>query len=466
MREKVTATHKKGAALYALLAFNAVLFLAMLVLCGVYLNMRINGVHPALPEIPANDKWILTGSGYDVQSGAKPLISPSFIGYKTADGAMTAATFDTSARENLMEVLADSLNALLAGTHQRVPFQSDAERRAYVAELCEAERFVYVSFFGELPADALLPSLRGGSFPKLSEKFFVKYMFLLPDENDSLYAVCLDADRNAVLLQPEQPLPYTGDKLRAYTGMRGYVDFAFEKPDPAAAMFTRSFDVNSVIIQPSSAFYTFEPEDDKTKKLLKTLDFNTNMVKYFRSGDNSTASFVDDGRELYVSIEEGTVTYSASESGIHLSAFLGYYPANGKTYTFEDAVLCVKYMLHSLDRILVGGDAAPALVGVTRSGEGALLFSLKYFYNGVMLTDNAADITVEISGNRVTKLHIVMLFCDGGRLTKPVLPQKLALELLTEKTADETYEYHALFESEPATNQVKLVWVAGKAVGE
>lgn len=56
---------QRDALLGLLIAANAVLFFTMLVLCGIYLNLRINGSASTLPQIPASDRWILTGSGSD-----------------------------------------------------------------------------------------------------------------------------------------------------------------------------------------------------------------------------------------------------------------------------------------------------------------------------------------------------------------------------------------------------------------
>ena len=61
---------KKDLLLGVLLAAAAVLFFAMLALCGVYLNMRTGNRTSTLPPVPARDRWILTGSGSNLQSGA------------------------------------------------------------------------------------------------------------------------------------------------------------------------------------------------------------------------------------------------------------------------------------------------------------------------------------------------------------------------------------------------------------
>lgn len=137
---------QRDALLGLLIAANAVLFFTMLVLCGIYLNLRINGSASTLPQIPASDRWILTGSGSDLQSGAKSLLSPSFIGFKSADGTQTAVTFDTSSRKNLQKELESVLNALLSGEIRRADLQTDADKRAFAADLCSAERYLFCSF--------------------------------------------------------------------------------------------------------------------------------------------------------------------------------------------------------------------------------------------------------------------------------------------------------------------------------
>lgn len=458
---------QRDALLGLLIAANAVLFFTMLVLCGIYLNLRINGSASTLPQIPASDRWILTGSGNDLQSGAKSLLSPSFIGFKNADGTQTAVTFDTSSRKNLQKELESVLNALLSGEIRRAELQTDADKRAFAADLCSAERYLFCSFFGELPAASLMPAIRAGGFPSLDENFFVRYLFLLPDENDDTYAVCLDDSYNAVFLYPWEKIPYTGDKLSAYNGVRGYAGFSFVNGLPESAVYTSSFDVDSVVILSSGSFYSYDMSEERTKNLLKTLGFNINTVKNIRSGRNTASSFVDGERELYVTLDEtyGRFIFSSEEDGLPLSDFLGYYPNDGKSYAFEDQILCVKYLLSAFDRILVGGDAAPVLVGVSLAEDGSSVFRLKYFYNGVMLTENAADITVVIHNDRIVRIEVVTLFCDGGSLTKPVLPQSLALSLF-DGSADGNYSYHAMFEKEPDTNQVKLVWVAETEEGE
>lgn len=445
----------------ALVLLCAVLFVVMLLLSGYYLNLRVNGTSSTLPEIPAKDRWIMTGSAYAEKTGTKSLLSPYFMGIKFADGSQCAATFDTSARQSLSAMLDASLESLLTGELKHISLPTQADRRAYAAELCAAERYTFYALFGELPAAALLPALHNGDATGPVENFFVKYIFLLPDEQNFVYAVMLDAALNAVCLYPREDLPYNADSLYSIRETKGYAGFSFTDGLPHSVVFTESFDVASVVIMPSSAFYSYQMGEDKTDKLLKTLGFNTGVTKCVRTGDGSAINFVDEKRELYVDLDNASMTFSAGGDGLHLSDFLGYYPDNDSSYSFADRILGVKYLLGSMDRLLVGGDATPAFVGTLGKENGVTVFYLKYFYNGVMLTDKSYDIAVEMKADAVMSFTATTLFCDSGYMTKPVLPQTLTLPLFSTEASEMT-TYYAMFENDASTNQVKLVWVAAR----
>lgn len=64
---------KKDLLLGVLLAAAAVLFFAMLALCGVYLNMRTATARRHCRRFRASDRWILTGSGGNLAKRRKIL---------------------------------------------------------------------------------------------------------------------------------------------------------------------------------------------------------------------------------------------------------------------------------------------------------------------------------------------------------------------------------------------------------
>lgn len=113
---------------------------------------------------------------------------------------------------------------------------------------------------------------------------------------------------------------------------------------------------------------------------------------------------------MYISNDKYSIEYSAYDSGIHMSAFLGYYPESRKNYSLTDAVYCVRLLLNSFDQILVGGNAFPSIVGVYQNDTGSIIFEFKYLYNGVLLNDNDYDILIEIKDNYIINIKMDPIF--------------------------------------------------------
>ena len=455
---------ERNIALYFLISIIAVLFVSMLVLCGLYLDLRINGISSSLPDIPEKDKWILTETANDPGISTEFLITTSFIGFKTKENGMIAAIPDYSPRKSLITRLDKCLPELFSGKGEHINFKNEAEKEEFIKSVTNSESFFYVAYYGEIPSAAILPSANiDNSMLMVTENFYIQYMFILPDPDDNMYAVCFDKDMEAVVLTPEKSIAYSENNFFAYNGVSGFVEFEFVSDLYPEPLYTESFDANSVMMVPSSSFYDFKLYEDSTKQLLKVLGFNTNMVKTFRSGDNTTATFVDEGKELYVSIKNSTISYNGYDSGIHMSDILKYEPQNDG-YTFSDTVLCVKYLIGLLDRVIVGGDASATLVGIRKDKDG-IYFDLKYFYNGIMLNENASDITVRIKGDYIKDIDINAVFCVGGAFKKPVIPQKLAMTVLGEEGSGNV-RYNAAFSDSGETSSYELVWIARREVEE
>lgn len=449
---------KKTWPLFSVISLIAVLFAGMLVLCGLYIDLRVNGVSSSLPPIPENDKWILTDSGYNAHNSAQRSVSFSFIGFKTPDTGMTAAAFSRSSRNALADIFEKYALPLLTGEVSRPQFESEKEKNEYLASLLSQEAFMYVSFYNELPSAVLAPGLYGVSGVK--ESFGVRYMFVVPD-GESVVGVCLDSKLNPVVLTTERELFFDRTEFLTYNGVSGFAGFEFLSDTNPEPVFTESFEVESVMIVPSFSFYNFAGEDTNTKQLLKVLGFNTSLVKKYSSGNNREISFVNDGSELYISLDGEVVSYNGYDGGIHMSEFLKYYPQSDE-YSFTDAVLCVKYLVSSIDRLLVGGEAVPTIVGVsTENGE--IVFKMKYFYNGILLTDNPSDITVTLDAEYIKQIEIHAVFCDSGRLTKPSFPQKTALSAVDTETLAESVGFNAMFRKNDETGIYELVWTVRKA---
>lgn len=447
--------------LYFLIASIVVLFTAMLVLCGMYLDLRLNGITSSLPEIPENDKWILTDSSYNAHNSSGQMITPVFMGVKTEMSGMTAAVYNSDAREGLDKYIEPKMMALFGGNVQRIEFKNEDEKNSFISETINSDVYIFMSFYNELPASALLAGIYGsGSYIGFSESFDVKYIFIMPD-GESIKGVCFDNELEACVLRPNETVPFDQSVFYAYNEVSGFADFSFWSDTCPEPVFTKSFEMDSVIMVSSFSFYSFNLGDRNTTKLLTALDFNPNLVKTYTYSDNNIISFVGEEKELHVSRKEGKLVYNGYDGGIHMSEYLKYYPQSDE-YTFTDSILCVKYLINSLDRILVGGDALPSIVGIGRDG-GKTVFKLKYFFHGAAVTENSSDITITIDGEYINCVEINTLFCDSGSLSMPVVPQRLALEVFDDEIYDESFAgFSTVFKEKGISGNAELIWTVRK----
>ncbi len=453
----------KNAGLYVLIAFITALFLSMLVLCGLYLDLRINGISSSLPSIPEKDKWILTGVSYNTDNTSDRLLNPAFVGYKTKENGMLAASFDETARNGLISELDRCIPLLFSGKSNAVNFQNESEKKEFVQGITGSDTFFYLSYYGDIPSAAILPSTQNGSeYNDLNENFYVKYVFILPDEKGNMYGVCFDNSLNAVILETADDFAYGKSEIFTYNGVSGFVPFEFVSSDNPEPVFTRSFEVDSVITVPSASFYTFELEETETRQLLSVFGMNVNLVKNYRSGDNMIVSFVDNGKELYISKKNSSIHYSGYDGGIHMSHFLKYEP-QGNEYMFSDAVLCVKYLISLIDRVIIGNDAEPTLVRIDKTGS-LITFDLKYFYNGIMLTEDSFDIRITTDGVYIKSVDIKAISCKKQQNKISVIPQKLVVTALNPDERIGNRGYSAMFVSKDNNASTDVVWTVRKEV--
>ncbi|MBO4343767.1 MAG: hypothetical protein J5844_03825 [Clostridia bacterium] len=440
-----------------LVVLTGALFVLMLVLCGKYIDLRVNGISSSYPKMPENDKWVLSNEEYDTRFNALTLISPEFEGFRLKDGTMLASAYDANARKAVSDLLVKYLSVLLYEKPESVIFENADKRADYIENVTSSERYIYASLYNELPSAAILPCILGSERKEnVSESVFIKNVFILSDENGNAYALCFDNEGNCKKFTPSESIAYDDSELAAYTDVRGFVGFEFIKSDKPKAVFGKSFDVSPPLLSKTSDFYNYSVYDANTANLMRVFDFNPNMIKSIKSADKTT-SYVYDGKELYIDPKNTKITYYGYDSGIHLSKFLKYNPKETQ-YSFADKALSVKYLVNSLDRHVVGADAAPSLLYVTEK-NGKTVFALKYMFDGIPILDGNPDITVEISGNYINKVEINAVYCSRTEETKPVLPQNKANTLFEgENYAD----YGALYVRESGTNLLKFVWTARK----
>lgn len=443
---------------YFLILITVFLFVAMLVLCGMYLDLRINGKFSSVPGIPEKDKWILTGAEIDSGSASIALTSPVFIGYRNEEEGMVGAAFNADSRKDLLKKTDGIIPELFAGKLRKIKFTRQDDRDSYIKKLIESEKFFYMNYYSEIPSSVIL-----ADFGETDSKhtFFVKYIFVLPDKNGDLYGVFLNEDLEVFELVPGgEGINYDENMMFAYNGMRGFAQFEFVSDVCPEAVFTKSFEADSVMMVPSATFYEFEPDGDNTKRLLDTLNFNRNLVKSYKAADKTSISFVDDGRELYVDVKNSKITFNSQSRGIHISEYLKYTP-NNNHYGFGDMLMCARRLISALDRLLTGGQAYPSVVGIYSSDEG-ITVDFKYFYNGILITDEKCDISISFKNDYIVSMNINAVFCDNGNNTDPVIPQKFTIDIPENKNDAVNLYYNAMYVVQEGGTDVEFVWVTRK----
>ena len=133
-----------------------VLFLTMLITCGLYLNEKMNGTKPGLPPLPEKEKrLIMRSESGDNTDFDEDLIEPVFIGVKN-DSVMVAAVPDDSARRSIEAVIYTPLFRLFSGESRKMEFSSDNERVSFIEEIKNNKEYMLISFYTDIPSSAFL----------------------------------------------------------------------------------------------------------------------------------------------------------------------------------------------------------------------------------------------------------------------------------------------------------------------
>ena len=118
----------KGLAGKIELAVTVILFAAMLLNCGRYINIKINGRSSAFSGMPENDKRVLFRTvANDSIENVHDLVDPLFIGFKSGD-ITVAAAFDRQSRSALKTSAFEYIVGLFSGKSEKKEFADEIEK--------------------------------------------------------------------------------------------------------------------------------------------------------------------------------------------------------------------------------------------------------------------------------------------------------------------------------------------------
>ena len=402
----------------------ALLFVAMLISCGLYIDIKMNGKTSSLPELSdADKKMLLRTVASESVTYDDDLIEPIFVGIKS-DYSMVAACPDDAARHAVENAVYSSLNLLFSGTSEALTFESSGEKNEYIKKIKTSNNYMLLGFYSDIPSYAILPCLSNnydiGGMKKL---FFVKYLFLLPDDYGSLYGVSVSEDLSVNKLYPAESVSFNKLLSGTYDVSDGYCYFEYDENYLVRPMLTSSFLSNKFKISNFASDFGKKKTSEWVEELFDLFSINSSLVKEYPSNNNTEINYIDDEREISIS-DDGIVEFRvADDDGIYLDEFLGYAPGTNSGYTFNDKIFAVKSIVNKL----MGGKKtfSYTIVGVDYDNvTGEFTVYLKSLVEGVFISDKEYDAKFEIKKDSLTYALFYAVNCEELDDYNIVLPQK------------------------------------------
>ena len=431
MRDKIKSIMSKLEIL-----IPAVLFLTMLISCGLFLNVKMNGKNSGLPSLPEKEKRLIMRSvSAESTSFEDDLIEPVFIGVKNQN-VMVAVSFNDDARRSVESVIYAPLLHLFSGKSEEVKFKNDNECTNFIEEVKNNKEYILISFYTDIPSSAFLPCIVSGvDFESHVNVYNIRHIVLLPDSDENLYAYAISSDRKVYSMIPDVKTSFSKINIETYDVSDGWSHFNYPFEGEMLAEITDSVVMNRYQIHSVAQLYGKSKDIDWVKNCFDVFSINNSLVKSFSSGDNSSITYVEENNELIID-DMGYVQYtSLDNTGINLDDFLGYVPGEGANYTFSDKIFAVKKIVNSIS---VYNDNISYSISDFHydDNSGILEIYFKLFCDGILLTDHPFDAVFEINGNNLVYARYTAVISTKTSESISVIPQKYANVLLRENNDD------------------------------
>ncbi len=418
------------------------LFFSMLISCGLYINIKMNGKSAALPPLSAADKNILlrASSDDDAELSAN-LIEPVFLGLRRYDEMLAALPTDIS---NVFSdsVIHGTLEALFSGGASKVEFSSDDEKKAFIDEIKSVDNYILMSFYCDIPSAVFVPCLidHYSSFENLFA-FRIRNLFIIPDSDGNLKGVCFSSDCEAVVITPQEKLIFNKTLQEAYDVNDNWSTFKFGDSLPICPTLTSSFVADIYMVESLPDVFGKNIDSELVRFLFEKFSINSNLVKSFTSGNDSEISYVEELNELTIS-DNGLISYKSGEDGgISLDDYVDFYSENRNNLSFADKIFALKKFISGLNKL---SDISFTIIGLDYDDNKAQFrVYFKYLMDGFLITNNKYDAVFEIDGNSITSVDFYMLICDKTEENSVVMPQNYANAVLA--TGDYNFPLDSVF---------------------
>lgn len=437
-KDKISKISEKVEILVAI-----ILFLTMLVSCGMYIDIKINGKSSNLPSFSSADKRTLlrTVASESLTDFSDDLIEPVFVGVKNGESKICACP-KALARRSVENSVYSSLRLLFSGTNEEISFENEEKRVQYIENLKGSQNYMLLCFYSDIPSLAFLPCLSENYETKSNLTLFnVRHLFLLPDIDGNLFAISVSTDEKINVIFPSENTKFNKISAETYDVSDGYSYFEFED-DGITPVLTSSFMSNKYSVTPLATLYTSDKNAEWITNLFSVFSMNTSLVKDyavkdFAIGENTDTYFVEDDLEIIVSTD-GHVSFDASQNeGVDLDNYLGYRPRQESGYTFGDKIFAVKCIVNRLNSSDIITNYC--IVGVDYEKENDVFaVYLKRFVNGISVSENEYDGVFVISNDSLTSASFPADECKMLDDYTVIIPQKYANAVIDENLSDKT----------------------------
>ena len=425
------------------ITLTAILFVAMLVCCGLYINVKINGKSSSLKPLSEDETaLILRTTVADSENMAEDLITPLFVGVKNSD-VMIGATFDSESRTSMNQFANDVIAKLFSvGSAKPIEFKSNAEFEEYVDGVKNADAYIFVSYYNDLNAALFAPCL-GGSYTKnINEMLFdVKHIFVLPDASGNVCAVTFSSGNAVNVISLDENIPFNQLSLESYNISEGYAYFTFAEGKGIHPVFASSFMSDEYIVTPLPKLCKIGENSAFSSKLFDFFDMTQGLVNSYYTKNDSVMNYVDESGVVTID-SEGYLMFDAESDGISLNNYLGYLPGESGNFSFADKLTAVKMLvgrLHGISEIAGLNNARFLLTDCVYDSENNdLTFFLKLFVDGISVTENSFDASITMNNNCLTKLEMLFAVCKRVDAESLCFPQQYALYSYENDTAIKT----------------------------
>ena len=418
------------------IAIAALLFFVMLIFCGMYIDVKLNGKISNLPPLSENDtKMLLRSSVTDDASYTEDLLEPVFIGVKN-EGKMSAVLPSDLYRRSFEEMIYDNVAFLFEGTSKQIEFDSQEKLRAYIQQKKDGNRYILIGFYSDIPSDAVLPCILNNPRTYSEEQSFLfKYLFFLPDSDNNLFACAISENYTVTELYAGQAISFDKILNESYDVSEGFVRFGYSESSLLRPVYLDSFRPYSYRIDSLAKLLGKEHDSDWVENLFDVFSLNGNLVRSFSSGDHSEINHVDESRELVIN-DDGMVVFKALDAGVVLlDEYLGFISDSDNELSFSDKIYVLKKIINRTVDTTYG--VSYSLSGINYDEtENILKIYFKYMTDGIFLYDTPFDAVFEMRGNELVYAKLMAVKCTPDGASDVVLPQKYADVVGTSEAVD------------------------------